>query len=80
MTVQAYEQLIQEGIRGLPPDALAEIADFVCFIRKRVLQPQAFDEERYALGLGVDRKALSRAEEAHLLKEFEGYDEQYPRE
>jgi hypothetical protein len=39
MVTNAHEQLIVEGIKGLPPEALTEIADFIYFVRKRVLQP-----------------------------------------
>ena len=41
MTTQTYQQLIIEGIKGLPLEVLAEIADFIYFVRKRALQPQA---------------------------------------
>jgi len=71
MTAQAYQQLIIEGIRGLPPEILAEITDFIYFVRKRTLQRQGFAEEL---------KQLSRYEVAHLEKEFEGYEQLYPRE
>ena len=43
---QSYEQLIIEGIKGLPQELLAEITDFVYFVRKRFTQPQAFERER----------------------------------
>ena len=42
MRTQNYQQLIIEGIKGLPPETLAEIADFIFFLRKRTFQPQAF--------------------------------------
>jgi len=71
MTAQGYQELIVEGIRGLPPETLAEITDFIYFVRKRTLQQQSFEEEL---------KQLSRAEVAHLEKEFEGYERLYPRE
>jgi hypothetical protein len=71
MTAQGYQELIVEGIRGLPPETLAEITDFIYFVRKRTLQQQSFEEEL---------KQLSRAEVAHLEKEFEGYERFYPRE
>lgn len=80
MTIRNYQQLIVEGIKGLPPEILAEIADFVYFVRKRVLQPQTFEEELQNALLRVELKQLSRDEEAHLEKEFEGYDQLYPRE
>lgn len=80
MTIQNYQQLIIEGIKGLPQEMLAEIADFVYFVRRRTLQPQAFEEELRNALLRVELKQLSRDEEAHLEKEFEGYDQLYPSE
>ncbi len=75
MTAQNYKQLIIEGIKGLPPEVLAEIVDFIYFVRKRVLQPQAFEEELQELQgalVNIELQQLSRDEEAHLEKEFEG--------
>jgi len=80
MTTHPYQQLILEGIKGLPPEVLAEIADFVYFVRKRALQPQAFEDELQAALLKADARQLSRQEEAHLEKEFEDYERFYPRE
>jgi hypothetical protein len=80
VTTQTYQQLIIEGIKGLPPEVLAEIADFIYFVRKRVLEPQTFGEELQNALLRVELRQLSRTEEAHLEKEFEGYDQLYPHE
>ena len=80
MTTQTYQQLIIEGIQGLSPTVLAEIADFVYFVRKRELQPQAFEEELRQALLGAELRQLSSDEETHLEKEFENYDQRYPRE
>jgi len=44
---QTYQQLILGGIQTLPPNALAEVVDFVYFIRKKCQQPKRFAEERY---------------------------------
>ena len=71
MTAQTYQQLITEGIRGLPAETLAEITDFIYFVRKRALEQHHFEEEL---------KQLSRAEVTHLEKEFEDYEQRYPRE
>ena len=46
MTTQIYQRLIVEGIKGLRQETLAEIVDFVYFVRKRTLEPQAFQEDR----------------------------------
>ena len=80
MTEQAYRKLILQGIQGLPPEILSEIADFIYFLRRRVQQPQVFEEELQGALLRDELKQLSRDEEAHLEKEFEGYDQLYPRE
>jgi hypothetical protein len=83
MTAQNYKQLIIEGIKGLPPEVLAEIVDFIYFVRKRTLQPQAFEEELQELQgalINTELQQLSRDEEAHLEKEFQDYDKRYPHE
>ena len=79
MTTQNYEKLIVEGIKGLPPEVLAEIADFVYFIRQRAIQPETFEEELENALLRAELRQLSRDEEAHLEKEFENYDRLFPR-
>ncbi len=71
MKSTAYEQVIVRGIRGLPPSSLAEVADFVCFVRKRVLRTDPLEREL---------KKLSREEEAHLEKEFADYERRDPPE
>lgn len=71
MTPQAYQQLIEEGIKGLSPELLAEITDFIYFVRRRTLEQQGFEDEL---------RQLSRSQVAHLEKKFDGYDHRYPRE
>ena len=78
MTTQTYQQLIIEGIKGLPPEILAEIVDFIFFVRKRVIQPEVFEAELQNVLLRLDLKQLNRDEETHLEKEFEGYEQLYP--
>jgi uncharacterized membrane protein YebE (DUF533 family) len=80
MVTNAYEQLIVKGIQGLPPDVLAEIADFVYFLRKRATQPDLFEEERYIALLHGELNLLQTNELAHLEAEIEGYDQRYPHE
>jgi len=80
MAALSFEQLILEGIRGLPPEALAEITDFVYFVRKRVLQPQDYENELHSLLLSAELRQLSRDEDAHLEREFEDYEQRFPRE
>jgi hypothetical protein len=64
----------------MPPEALVEITDFIYFVRRRMLQPEAFEEERHDLLLRSELKRLSRDEDAHLEREFEGYEQLFPRE
>jgi hypothetical protein len=63
---QTYQQLILEGIQTLPPNALAEIVDFVYFIRKKCLQPKRFAEEHYEILLQTELQTLSHHEQTHL--------------
>jgi hypothetical protein len=77
---QTYQQLIFEGIQTLPPEALSEIFDFVYFIRKKWLQPQYFEEERYETLLQTELHSLSHAEQTHLEQEFADYERLYPHE
>ncbi len=76
----AYQQLIFEGIKGLSPEALVEVVNFIYFVRKRTFQPAAFEEELRTVLLNTELRGLSREEEIHLEKEFEDYDKLYPRE
>ena len=78
MTAQTYQMLINEGIKGLPGETLAEIVDFIYFLRKRALQPEDFERELQNTLLITELKQLNSDEEAHLEKEFENYDNLYP--
>ena len=71
MSGRDYQTAILQGIKGLPSDSLAEIADFVEFVRSRSSGPRR---------IGRDLSRLSRDQEAHLEEEFAGYDKLYPRE
>lgn len=77
---QPYHQMVVDGINGLPPEMLAEIVDFIYFVRKRKFEPMAFSEDLRSLMLNSDLRKLDEKEASHLEKEFEGYDERYPRE
>ena len=78
MTTQTYQRLINEGIKGLPPDTLAEIVNFIYFLRMRMLKPRAFEEDLQNALLNIELHRLNHEEEAHLEKEFENYDKLYP--
>lgn len=80
MTVHAYRKLIIDGIKGLPPETLAEIVDFVYFVRKRVFEPQVYEAELENVLLNAELKLLNHNEERHLEQEFEDYEQRYPQE
>lgn len=78
MTQEAYRKLIVEGIEQLPPDLLAEIADFVLLIRRKHLNPEAYQEELRQALLQHNLSVLDRNEAAHLEEEFDAYDKRHP--
>jgi hypothetical protein len=80
MTEQELEQFIREGLRGLPPDALAEVADFVWFVRKKVFDPAAFRDELHSLAVRQDLSRMQAETQAHLEQEFAGYEQRHPRQ
>ncbi len=80
MATETYQELITSGIRDLPEEALAEIADFVYFVRKRALEPAVFEDELRIVLLRTELDRLSMDEQKHLEQEFEGYDRLYPLE
>jgi hypothetical protein len=77
---QTYKQLIVDGIQDLPMDLLAEIVDFVYFVRKRATTPDGFAAEQYALLLHQNLQQMSAAEANHLEAEFQDYAQRHPRE
>ncbi len=77
---QPYHQMVADGIKGLPPEMLAEIVDFIYFVRKRKFEPTAFSEDLRSHILNFELRKLDEKEVGHLEKEFEGYHERYPRE
>jgi len=74
----SYKQLIVDGIQDLPADGLAEIVDYVYFLRKRVTAPAALRAEQYALLLHQDLRQMNRAQAEHLDMEFVDYEQHYP--
>ena len=80
MDHSVYEQLILEGIKGLPRESLDEITDFIYFVRKRTFQPEQFLADLHQLGVRAELKQLSRDEDAHLEMEFKDYEQCYPHE
>lgn len=80
MTAQGYQELIMEGVKGLPTEILAEVADFIYFMRKRALQPRMIDDDLRIAMLRTELRQFSRDEDAHLEKEFANYEQLYPRD
>jgi len=78
MTTQVYQELIVEGIKGLPPELLAEITDFIYFIRRRVTEPKIYAEELESILLGKELQQLNQDWASHLEEEFMDYDKLYP--
>jgi len=73
-----YQHLITEGIKGLPQDLLAEITDFVYFVRRRAIQPKDFEDEIFSALMKMDLDKLNWNELAHLEEEFVNYEQRYP--
>lgn len=70
------EQLITEGIKGLPQQYLNEVADFVVFVRRRAMEQKPYDVESIRQELSL----LDAHEHQHLEDEFKDFDQQFPKE
>ena len=70
------KELINEGIRDLPPAYLSEVADFVVFVRRKAMEQQPYDTEviqRELSGLAIH-------EQQHLDDEFADFNQRFPKE
>ncbi len=76
--MQAYEELILRGMRGLPQEALSQIADFVYFLRQKTLHPELIADAEYAAMLQLERGQLRQGEWQHVEAEFANYEQQFP--
>ena len=79
METTTYEKIIVSGIKGLPTETLREIADFVYFVRRRVVDPKGFEDEQFRALIGEDLSDLNETELKHLEAEFADYESVYPR-
>ena len=70
------EQIIKEGIKGLPQSYLSEVADFVVFVRRRAMEQQSYD----MAAIHQELSLLNAHEQAHLEEEFRDFDQQFPKE
>jgi hypothetical protein len=80
MNSQAYQEMITEGIKGLPTELLREVADLVYLLRKRAQDPQGFADEQSNFLLAAELQQLSRNEASHLEEEFADYEQRFPRQ
>lgn len=64
------EELITEGIKGLPQAYLSKVADFVMFVRRRAIEQQPYD----LAGIRQELSLLDAHERQHLEAEFADYD------
>lgn len=74
-TAPNFEQLIVEGIKGLPQQYLSEVADFVLFLRRRVVEHQPYDTH----SIQQELSSLNAREQQHLDDEFADFDRRFPR-
>jgi hypothetical protein len=70
-----HQLINSSSSKGLPLEVLAEITDFVYFVRKRLVQPQAFEEEIRSTLLREELRHLRRDEEVHVEQKFANYDQ-----
>ena len=75
-TTVELEQLIGEGIKGLPTEYLSEIADFVVFLRRKALEGKEYQLSDIQQELSL----LDTHERQHLEEEFQDFDQQIPKE
>ena len=80
MNSTTYQRLIVEGIKDLPPETLAEVADFVFFVRRRALQPSVVEEELRSALLNAELGLIDQESRAHLDDEFADYEARFPLE
>ena len=80
MTTKEYQQLILLGLEGLPLETLAQITDYVYFMRQRMLPAERVEGAVYQAILAAELSQLNQHELTHLEVEFAGYAEQYPHE
>jgi hypothetical protein len=75
-TAPNFEQLIVEDLKGLPQQYLSEVADFVLFLRRRVVEQQPYDAD----SIRQELSALDARSQQHLEEEFADFYQRYPKE
>lgn len=78
MTAEGYQKMIVAGLDGLPDNLLAEIADFVFFLRHKATDPDAFAVELDQSLVQPTMRAGWQESLAHLEEEFVDYEQRFP--
>ena len=76
--MKLMEKYILKETKGLPPDAINEILDFIQFIKKKKVKKKR--ENIVKDNLNYELSILDKRELSHLEEEFKDYKELYPRE
>lgn len=79
MTTETYQEKILAGMHGLPDEVLAEIADYVYFLRRKVTMPDVYAAEVHREMLQYTLRSGRQDSLTHLEEEFADYDQQFPR-
>jgi len=78
MSKALLEKMIVEETKGLSLEALAEILDFVQFIKTKKLKHLA--EKSFEKNINIKLTELNKMSLLHLEEEFDNYKEIYPHE
>lgn len=76
MATNTYQEKILAGIDGLPDDVLAEIADYVYYLRRKVTLPDVYAAEVQHEVLEYTLRRGRQDSLTHLEEEFADYDQQ----
>ena len=78
MTAEGYQKYIMAGLDGLPSEVLAEIADFVFFLRRKVTEPSAYAADQESTLLQRTLRVGWQESLLHLEEEFAYYEQRFP--
>jgi len=78
MTTMTYQEKILAGIDGLPDDVLAEITDYIYFLRRNVTLPDVYAAEVQHEVLEYSLRSGRQDSLVHLEEEFADYGVEWP--